>query len=164
MNQRIIKFKAWDSGRKSFEDDIINLYTIKDDYWNNYTKNKVFLQFTGLLDKNGKEIYEGDIFEITKMKFYTGWKKYLTVVEWSERMASFGVVLNPRSSLKGAEKRWKNLSWAVNRRERGHSAEIIGNIYENPNLLTPQPHEQYKEETEEGESVSRNGNFARGSI
>ena len=70
-------------------------------------------QFTGLHDKNGKEIYEGDILEDT-----LGRKK---LVEYYKD----GFWLN--ASLEGAE-------WCL--RHVNSSSKIIGNLYENPELLT----------------------------
>ena len=64
---REIKFRIW------------NDYDKKMIYWNELLKNKLaniftmpsynkwLMQYTGLHDKNGKEIYEGDIVEITEI-------------------------------------------------------------------------------------------------
>ena len=63
---REIKFKIWDKENKKFTDDDIymdkngNLGRVQDDGF--YCEDTFIpLRFTGLLDKKGKEIYEGDI-------------------------------------------------------------------------------------------------------
>ena len=73
-------------------------------------------QFTGLHDKNGKEIYEGDIIEDT-----LGRKK---IVEYFQD----GFWLN--ASFDGAE-------WCL--RQVNSSSKIIGNIYEDPELISKTP-------------------------
>jgi uncharacterized phage protein (TIGR01671 family) len=72
-------------------------------------------QFTGLLDKNGKEIYEGDILQYTYSRDTTGEDIVISkdAVEWEVFGGTAG---------------W-NVQITMNR-------EIISNIYENPELLT----------------------------
>jgi len=82
------------------------------------------MQFTGLKDKNGKEIYKGDILRIineydkvniTEVKFIDGG---FTVED------DFG------------EYDMTTIGWAINIWDNENSNyEIIGNIYENPDLL-----------------------------
>ena len=78
-----------------------------------YKKDLKIMQYTGLKDKNGKEIYEGDIFHI-------GSKKILYVVEWID------------CGLKG--KQIRNGSW-IGLDFWKKDIEILGNIYENPELM-----------------------------
>ena len=74
-------------------------------------------QFTGLLDKNGKEIYEGDIVEYTTC-YFGNEKRHRKVVEWeSFDSDDFGEPHNIG---------YFNLSEYM---------EVIGNIYDNPELL-----------------------------
>lgn len=72
-------------------------------------------QYTGLKDKNGKEIYEGDIFKTTDSNGCC-----LVVVEWDDVNARF----------LGRDQH-RNI-WYVGREP---AAVIIGNIHDNPELL-----------------------------
>ena len=98
-------------------------------------------QYTGLTDKNGKKIWENDIL---KGFFYPychdGEYNYYAQIEWSEYTKAFVIVTvkNPKSSVRGISdgntelmEGWEPDSW-----------EIIGNIYDNPELL-----EDKKDET-----------------
>ncbi|MNP82512.1 YopX protein [compost metagenome] len=73
------------------------------------------MQFTGLKDKNGKEIYEGDILSNGQ---HIDW-----IVDY--HMASF-VVKHVGAITED--------SWVLNR-GMAESREVIGNIYERPDLL-----------------------------
>ena len=73
-----------------------------------YFDNIPMMQFTGLLDKNGKEIYEGDIL---KYRGKLSFNDPPFVVEWQNDDA-----------------RWTEFYPSNN-------FEVIGNIYENPELL-----------------------------
>ncbi len=89
-------------------------------------KRYVVMQSTGLHDKNGKEIFEGDILD------WNGIGR--AVVEWSEGDADF-LLEYPEGSLGGFDTRptLNGLSSA-----KTPYYEVIGNIYENPDLL-PSP-------------------------
>ena len=81
-------------------------------------------QFTGLLDKNGKDIYEGDIMRIPETEFNI---EIIGVVEFDR--GSYVV----RSFFSGTN---SSLAWAVRERQLGERRSVvIGNIYDNPELL-----------------------------
>jgi len=113
---REIKFRVWSTFHDKKEFIYLNKFTSKDlkscDNW------KV-MQYAGLKDKNGKEIYEGDVVRIwADPKDYNGYKghNYIGVVEWDEFILGF--ILSDGHGLKDFE-----------------FIEIVGNIYENPELL-----------------------------
>ena len=78
----------------------------------------VIMQTTGLLDKNGKEIFEGDIVD---------YKGREAVVKWHGSYASF--IYRFVDGLKERVSEWDPLFLAC------YNFEVIGNIYENPELL-----------------------------
>ena len=69
---REIKFRVWNNDISKWEDNgglgyILSEYSESDDCLNKVFDNSyaelIFQQFTGFLDKKGKEIYEGDIID-----------------------------------------------------------------------------------------------------
>ena len=77
---------------------------------------KTIGQYTGLKDKDGKEIYEGDILEFSKGS--------IMYVEWDDDFKIF-VLTDPRINLKNGSIG----NWYVEK------TKIIGNIFENKELL-----------------------------
>jgi uncharacterized phage protein (TIGR01671 family) len=57
---REIKFRIWDAFNKNWIDAVLDSTTLHVNEWFQ-KKNIIFNQYTGLKDRNGKEIYEGDI-------------------------------------------------------------------------------------------------------
>jgi uncharacterized phage protein (TIGR01671 family) len=85
-------------------------------------------QYTGLKDKNGKEIYEGDIVKYSYEEPFNkvkGQYKIFQVV-WCD--FALGLVLGDKSGTSLYHTNWKlyHLEW---------SGEVIGNIFQNPELL-----------------------------
>lgn len=120
---RVIKFRAWDDGRMYYESfcEYLSGYGCM---FNQFTKPDSIMQFTGLHDKNGKEIYEGDIVE------FEGLGNYLVDIGgyFSENSVGYGVCYLPNGDdsefVKDAD------PMAVERK-----GSVIGNIQENPELL-----------------------------
>ena len=83
-----------------------------DEYYDTVTLN----QCTGLKDKNGKLIYEGDIVKIFHVSGTMQGKYFFDVVEWNDLMCRFDT---------------KNYGIIYD----DDVYEVIGNIYENPELM-----------------------------
>lgn len=92
------------------------------DYYNFKVKYETVGQYTGLKDKNGKEIYEGDIVRYRLQNHKTNEIYYENfIVEWSEETASYVIKNNSKGTL--------CIDYVSTH------GELIGNIYDNKNLL-----------------------------
>ena len=140
---REIKFRAWDNfnNRMIQNDRILKICFVRSNhipclvvYSNRNIENHTeireddkqycnefeLMQYTGLKDKNGKEIYEGDIVEA-----------------WSEGEKAIGKVKQRIDGLWLMYPAWQSgKSWGLMpNKERKTTVKIIGNIYENENLI-----------------------------
>ena len=85
-----------------------------------------FMQYTGIKDKNGKEIYEGDIINpIINRKRVT---KYIEIVEYINGAFGYNTGLGIWHILEDANHQGRMSHW-----------EVIGNIYENLELVECKP-------------------------
>ena len=128
MIVREIKFRAWLKDEKRmakvhevsfFDDKVFTIATIDNFYADDEFK---LMQSTGLKDNNGVEIYEGDI---VKHKYMCDGIFYTEAVIYDKNYASFGLKANSGTIFYFVELNDDALS----------SLEVIGNIYENPELL-----------------------------
>lgn len=93
-------------------------------------------QYTGLHDKNGKEIYEGDIVTGTKYPFIDiGKQNYIGIVVFYEDVAQFGYEYKCVNKDKRGISNGINNEFNANENLICEDLEVIGNIYENSNLL-----------------------------
>ena len=111
---REIKFRAWDNKNKvmyptaiiDVSGNIMGMFEDQQSFFD--TGRAEIMQYTGLKDKNGKEIYEGDI------------------LSWS---------LSPSLKYKPFLMTWNELEARFTDYSPKEKAAVIGNIYENPELL-----------------------------
>ena len=123
---REIKFRVWD---KDFREWVIGNYVAVQLSNSNVFEiisavNWVVQEYTGLKDKNGKEIYEGDIVKTNnKMYVYGKWEEEFEVRRDRLVIGEYGEVVD---------------CWAISDEPLSNLAEgcmVIGNVYENGDLV-----------------------------
>jgi hypothetical protein len=123
---REIKFRAWDGKKMHKVGGIVfdgeRIVEIDSESGDEFTEGMIawnVMQYTGLKDKNGREIYEGDIDLCTG----ADGTKWVGEIKWNDESANFELI-NPTLGFQRAFGK------------SGDAHEVIGNIYENdPELL-----------------------------
>ena len=119
---RKIKFRIFDKFLNCWKEKGSWMGNYDDFYFENLEeilndKDYIVLQFTGLKDKNGKEIYEGDIIQLWVCEKLEG---LIREVKWETGISEDGHYSS---------------GFKIDEASDSDSCEIIGNIYENPELL-----------------------------
>lgn len=121
---RQMKFRFWDKLYSKMSDPISmrHLATEHRAYKDEYIE---WLQWTGLQDKNGQDIYEGDILQSENSAFYIHHQ-----VVWSSGFMGWQML-----NLKSGDPQDGSPQLFVGAKNR--KIEVIGNIYANPELINP---------------------------
>lgn len=135
---REIKFRAWDLDCNNWFDngsgfalswDAIEIFDDNDH--KHSTDNIVFQQYTGLKDKNGKDIYEGDVFQYIEHEGYSI-PSFISAIKFIEEWACFGYetgseVFGTRD-VPFSEHDELQLDFL-------NHIEVIGDVYRNPEII-----------------------------
>lgn len=127
------KYRMWDDDNKemvdgdslAFEEYALLCDQLKDTYA------QKFMQYVGAKDVNDKEIYEGDI---VRMHYFAEGHDPQTLGAFETDIEVVGVV---EMDVFGAMTRTadgKEYIWALLLEDVGEEIEVLGNIYENPDL------------------------------
>lgn len=119
---RDIKFRIWD-GKEMLNDWLVLSQALTMVVATQLARSGiVVMQYTGLRDKNGKDIYEGDLFGI---KNRSGELEIVGEVIFDTDLAQFTI----KYTNGGWGELWQHLIAPTNK-----AKDVIGNIYENPDL------------------------------
>lgn len=150
--KREIKFRAWDGkkmrevARIDFNNNLFDLMlktpteSAPDHWCLRKLSDTPLMQFTGLHDKNGKEIYEGDVVRGHRAACkYLKQKDWLGIIEYSKVRCGFVVRVKHLDGIDTFDNIVScDSDYQVDVKTlTDYQYEIIGNIYQNPELCTP---------------------------
>ena len=130
---RVIKFRAWDSQNKEMLVTPLESCFSLSRFFGFLHDDMHIMQFTGLEDKNGKEIYEGDILKYTNRKnHHCEFEQYFSV-EFDK--LDLGNDIYSQTIGWGVKCPGLDMDQGILSLFGTHNVEVVGNIHENPELL-----------------------------
>ena len=116
-----IKYRAWDKINKK----MLNWYefldtNVKDTFITPESTGLILMEYIGICDKNGKEIYRNDIIKLKKLDK----NPIIALIDWSREYLSYVLITEDVAHV------FENLGDYLD----GYDLEIIGNIYEIPDF------------------------------
>lgn len=145
----IPKFRAWDDWRKrmSIVDRIyidtkgVRLYDDFGEYWRDF-RDVILMQSTGLKDRNGQEIFEGDIIRTSAYGCIVGFGEYTYFEDENTPTTEIGFYLSFLNVKPATYAPFDKYYW--------DNCEVIGNIYENElDLILYEAHKYNKSKEKE---------------
>lgn len=129
---REIKFRAWHKNRKTFldfywaVDKLGRTFSILDKYvYDEFTDEIELMQYTGLKDMNGVEIYEGDVVNVS-------WP--LSKLKGINHAIGYSEVKDGHPVSEAID--WyEDVSRLIQTHDNGGQITVVGNCFENPELL-----------------------------
>lgn len=119
---REMKFRVWDKEKKQMsEPETLQSIILGAEKFNQYGELEI-MQYTGLKDKHGKEIYEGDLLRWHDETLRVIWR----TVGW----VLLGPLFKRLGTKDGPCSEFNTMGYII-------QSEVVGNIYENPELLAP---------------------------
>jgi uncharacterized phage protein (TIGR01671 family) len=151
MEKRVIKFRAWDPDAKKmiYKPETLKrvTYNETDNGFHMGRLDKTsgdwvefrIMQWTGLHDKNGKEIYEGDIFRIEEEEDEDD-RVFYVVITWVKEWCMFCSLLVESEYFDylndGIEALDEPMFWTYTLEDTNSSKHFLcGNVYQNPELI-----------------------------